>query len=163
MPSSIELGFFVRPDTLDFRDRMFRPSLVEVPSEVPLTRFGECKVPVLNQGKAWVCTGFALATVVHYLLRRRATHPDMTAVSPAMLFEMARRYDEYPDEHFQGSSARGAMKGWHLHGVCSEKLWPPSPRSASSTRSPTCTRAGFIPVAAVALRPAARSWARTRS
>ena len=124
MPSSIELGFFVRPDTLDFRDRMFRPSLVEVPSEVPLTRFAECKVPVLNQGKAWVCTGFALATVVHYLLRRRATHPDMTLVSPAMLFEMARRYDEYPDEHFQGSSARGAMKGWHLHGVCAEKLWP---------------------------------------
>ena len=124
MPPPIELGFFVRPDTLDFRDRMFRPSLVEVPSEVPLTRFTDCKVPVLNQGKAWVCTGFALATVVHYLLRRRTTHPDMTLVSPAMLFEMARRYDEYPEEHFQGSSARGAMKGWHLHGVCSEKLWP---------------------------------------
>ena len=27
-------------------------------------------------------------------------------------------------ENYEGSSARGAMKGWHKHGVCSEALWP---------------------------------------
>jgi len=40
-----------------------------------------------------------------------------------MLYEMARRYDEWPGEDYEGSSARGAMKGWHKHGVCAGTLW----------------------------------------
>jgi hypothetical protein len=36
---------------------------------------------------------------------------------------MARRYDEWPGVKYEGSSARGAMKGWHKHGVCAESLW----------------------------------------
>jgi len=40
-----------------------------------------------------------------------------------MLYEMARRYDEWPGERYEGSSARGAMKGWHKHGVCSKAHW----------------------------------------
>ena len=40
-----------------------------------------------------------------------------------MLYEMARRYDEWPGEDYYGSSARGAMKGWHKHGVCAESAW----------------------------------------
>lgn len=35
-----------------------------------------------------------------------------------MLYELARRYDEWPGEGYEGSSARGAMKGWVRHGVC---------------------------------------------
>ena len=34
-----------------------------------------------------------------------------------MLYEMARKYDEWPGEHYEGSSARGGMKGWMAHGV----------------------------------------------
>ena len=41
-----------------------------------------------------------------------------------MLYELARRYDEWPGENYAGSSARGAMKGWHKHGVCAETMWP---------------------------------------
>jgi hypothetical protein len=40
---------------------------------------------------------------------------------------MARRYDEWPGEDYDGSSARGAMKGWHKHGVCAWKAWPYDP------------------------------------
>jgi len=40
-----------------------------------------------------------------------------------MIYEMARRYDEWPGERYEGSSARGAMKGWHKHGVCSNVHW----------------------------------------
>ena len=40
-----------------------------------------------------------------------------------MLYEMAKRYDEWPGEDYDGSSARGAMKGWHKHGVCSDEHW----------------------------------------
>jgi hypothetical protein len=143
-----QLGFFVRPDSLDFRDRIFQPSLIEVPSEIPLAAYQQVNVPILNQlgpvsnhvevrerlrasatrarphSTAWACTGFALATVVHYLLRRRQTLPDLSEVSEAMLFEMARRYDDYTGENYLGSSARGAMRGWNLHGVCRRDLWP---------------------------------------
>jgi hypothetical protein len=41
-----------------------------------------------------------------------------------MLYEMAKRYDEWPGEQYSGSSARGAMKDWHKHGVCGDECWP---------------------------------------
>lgn len=116
--------FDVRRDTLDFRDRMFVPTLVEVPLRVPLADYRRWDVPVLDQGREGACTGYGLATVVHYLLRRRRVDSDTTRVSPRMLYEMARRYDEWPGERYEGSSPRGAMKGWHRHGVCAERLWP---------------------------------------
>jgi hypothetical protein len=75
-----------RPDTIDFRDRMYTPSLVEVPVERPLTAFLKTKVPVLNQGQEGSCTGFGLATVANYLLRTRALRPDTVGVSPRMLY-----------------------------------------------------------------------------
>ncbi len=49
--------------------------------------------------------------------------PEMLA-SPRMLYEMARRYDDWPGESYEGSTLRAAMKGWHHHGVCSQKNWP---------------------------------------
>jgi hypothetical protein len=81
------------------------------------------RAPILDQGTEGACTGFGLATVVHYLLRRRKVVSDKGEVSPRMLYNMARRYDEWPGERYSGSSARGAMKGWHKHGVCSRKHW----------------------------------------
>lgn len=113
----------VRPDTLDFRDRMFAPTLVEVPSIVDLKDYRKTGAPILDQGTEGACTGFGLATVVNYLLRMRKVVPDKTAVSPWMLYQLARRYDEWSGENYDGSSARGAMKGWHKHGVCTENLW----------------------------------------
>jgi pimeloyl-ACP methyl ester carboxylesterase len=112
-----------RPDTLDFRDRMFEPTLVEVPTSRPLDDYRAARVPILDQGQEGACTGFGLATVIHYLLRTRKVVPDRQNVSPWMIYEMARRYDEWPGEHYEGSSARGAMKGWHKHGVCSATHW----------------------------------------
>lgn len=119
--------FDARPDTLDFRDRMYEPTLVEVPVRMELSQYLERQAPVLQQGQEGACTGFGLATVANYLLRRRKLEPDMTEVSPRMFYEMARRYDEWPSEGYRGSSARGAMKGWHKHGVCSAKCWPYDP------------------------------------
>jgi hypothetical protein len=139
--------FDARPDTVDFRDRMYEPTLVEVPSELPLAAYLKLKVPVLDQGQEGACTGFGLATVANGLLRRRAVKPDRSAVSARMLYEMARRYDEWEGEDYDGSSARGAMKGWYKHGVCGDKAWPyvngtqrgaglTSQRSADAARRP---------------------------
>jgi hypothetical protein len=116
--------FSARPDSLDFRDRMFEPGLSDVPVRIDLEEYKKWKIPVWHQGRSWACTGFALATVVHYMLRRREINPDWTVVSPAMLFQMARRHDEYSGARYLGSSARGAMKGWYYHGVCAAELWP---------------------------------------
>ncbi|TKR33542.1 peptidase C1 [Luteimonas gilva] len=119
--------FDARPDTADFRDRMFEPTLVDVPTSVPLSRHLRLGVPVLDQGDDGACTAFALATVAHTLLRTRSSGPVRTQVSTRMLYDMARRYDEWRGESYSGSSCRGAMKGWHRHGVCSEKRWPYTP------------------------------------
>jgi predicted chitinase len=120
-----------RPDTLDFRDLMYTATLVEVPTHVPLGEYMDYGVPVLDQGSEGACTGFGLATVANYLLLRRRVVPDKVPVSARMFYELARRYDEWPGENYSGSSARGAMKGWHKHGVCSEKLFPYKPAKKS--------------------------------
>ncbi len=103
---------------------MFVPTLVEVPTCIPLSDYLAYEVPVLDQGREGACTGFGLATVANYLLLRRRVTPDPVPVSARMFYEMARRYDEWPGEAYSGSSARGAMKGWHKHGVCAECDWP---------------------------------------
>lgn len=112
-----------RRDTLDFRDRMYEPTLVEVPTRRDLEDYRTVNVPILDQGKEGACTGYGLATVVNYLLRTRTVQQPKAEVSPAMLYSLAKRYDEWSGEDYEGSSARGAMKGWHKHGVCSADLW----------------------------------------
>jgi C1A family cysteine protease len=128
----------VHPDPLDFRDRMYEPTLVEVPPAFRLEDYQQYQVPILDQGQEGACTGFGLATVVNYLLNsfKHANYRDHVPVSARMLYDMARRYDEWPGEKYEGSSARGAMKGWHKHGVCSAKLWPykvPPPKNDDLT------------------------------
>jgi hypothetical protein len=113
-----------RPDTADFRDSMFEPTLVEVPSHKPLSEHLKLRLPILDQGDEGACTAFGLAAVAHALLRRRNPRAKLAPVSTRMLYDMARRYDEWRGEKYSGSSCRGAMKGWHHHGVCSEKIWP---------------------------------------
>ncbi|MCB4811057.1 C1 family peptidase [Methylovorus menthalis] len=112
-----------RPDTTDFRDKMYIPTLVEVGQEIPLDNYRKSKTPVLDQGSEGACTGYALATVANYLLRRRTVSPDAIDVSPSMFYELAKRYDEWPGEDYSGSSARGAMKGWNKHGICSHAVY----------------------------------------
>ncbi|TKS53795.1 peptidase C1 [Luteimonas yindakuii] len=113
-----------RPDTADFRDRMFDPTLVDVPPTMPLDRHLKRRVPVLDQGGEGACTAFALVTVAHTLLRSRRPRPLATRLSPRMAYDMARRYDEWEGEDYAGSSCRGAMKGWHRHGLATEAVWP---------------------------------------
>ena len=126
-----------RPDRLDLRDFPYRPPLKNLPPEYPdaatlkrsFPRYASDKM-VLDQGKEGACTGFGLAAVVNFLRwsrvrlaagSRKAPPPK---VSPRMLYHLARFYDEWPGEDYDGSSCRGALKGWHRHGVCDDRLWP---------------------------------------
>jgi hypothetical protein len=128
------------PDTIDFRDHMFVPTLVEVPPELPLSVYKQRMrngLEILDQGEEGACTGFALSAVAHFLLwtgGRRGPRNAADRVSPWMLYEVARRYDEWPGEDYEGSSARGAMKGWHKHGVCALGYWKPGPEKKQDAR-----------------------------
>jgi len=112
----------VVPDRLDLRDRPYRPVIATAPT-TRLVASAADRLPVLDQGETSACTGFALANVVNYLLRKSKREPD-ASVSPFMLYSMARRYDEFPGAHAEvGSSLRGAMKGWYRHGASAQALW----------------------------------------
>lgn len=124
-----------RPDRLDLRDREFTPKVICLPERWPDDATIRKLVPqycksglVLDQGMEGACTGFGLACVINYLHWRIALETKQRAkpkpVSARMLYHLARFYDEWPGENYDGSSCRGALKAWHKHGVCSEELWP---------------------------------------
>jgi hypothetical protein len=106
------------PDRIDVRDWTYVPHLRSLPD-----RLINCDyVPkIFDQGREGACTGFALAAVINFHLARRNRK---RYASPRMLYELARRFDEWPGEDYEGSSARGAIKGWIAHGVCEESDWP---------------------------------------
>ncbi len=112
-----------RADAIDFRDIMYVATLVEVPLRRELDLYRQAQVPVLDQGAEGACTGFGLASVAHYLLGTRRDGADRGHVSAQMFYDMARRYDEWAGADYEGSSCRGAIKGWYKHGVCAEQLW----------------------------------------
>lgn len=127
--------FDARPDRLDLRDLPYRPPLRSLPpacpADVDVAKFIPSYVAqglVLDQGRQGACTGFGLACVANYLFWVRhvaaGTRTPFLPVSPRMLYELARRYDEWPGTDYEGSSCRGALKGWHKHGVCSAPVWP---------------------------------------
>jgi hypothetical protein len=109
-------------DPLDLRDVYYEPALGELPFAIDNRK--TCG-DVLDQGAEGACTGFGLAAVANYLLRNRSDREGAPPlVSPRMLYEMAKRHDEWEGEEYSGSSIRGAMKGWNKHGVCPKELWP---------------------------------------
>jgi len=127
--------FDARPDRLDFRDLPYRPPLASLAPRFPEDAVVRKLLPayaaagmILDQGTDGACTGFGLACVVNYLLWVRAgpstAKRRFPIVSARMLYELARRYDEWPGERYDGSSCRGALKGWQKHGVCADTLWP---------------------------------------
>lgn len=135
------------PDRVDLRDLPYRPPLIPLPDRWPPANEVAAHLEsywsdgmILDQGREGACTGYGLAACINFLLWSRwvkANRPPdgkPTRVSPKMLYELARLYDEWPGEDYEGSSCRGAMKGWHKHGVCAERLWPadgrPDPRWA---------------------------------
>ena len=139
---------FTRPDGVDFRDKMYIPTLVEVPVQRELKVYREVGAPILDQGEEGACTGFGLATVAHYLLLTRKDSRDPAPISPFMFYDMARRYDEWAGEDYEGSSCRGAIKGWYKHGVCKQALWSSSSNKIKALSEDVVTDAAARPLGA---------------
>jgi len=105
-------------DTPDTRDHLYEPALVKLaPERAPQVE----REQILDQGSEGACTGFALAAVINQLSERASR--DFHA-SARMLYEMAKLWDEWEGEDYDGSSLRGAIWGWKNNGVASEKAWP---------------------------------------
>ena len=131
-----ELTLDARPDRLDLRDLIYQAPLGNLPPVYPSPNHIRTLLPayvgtglILDQKAEGACTGFGLAAVVNYLRwleasRLSGTFSPIDRVSPRMLYHLARFYDEWEGEDYDGSSCRGALKGWHRHGVCREQLWP---------------------------------------
>jgi len=117
----------VNADVPDLHDRIYEPALIELPTR---TESPDVSIsPVLDQQQEGACTGFALASIITLLRnqreqRQRMVPPAEFRASPRMLYEMAKLHDEWPGENYEGSSIRGALKGFFHNGACSDRLAP---------------------------------------
>ena len=109
-----------RKDPPDIRDRYYEPALIQL--QLKLDNRANAKAKILDQDQEGACTGFGLAAVIDMLVAQQG-NPAFRA-SPRMLYEMAKKHDEWPGNRYQGSSCRGAIRGWKNMGVCGEQDWP---------------------------------------
>jgi hypothetical protein len=113
----------ILPDMPDLRDRIYIPHLRALqPAIYPRVAFS-----IRDQGEDSSCTGFSLAHVVDFLRFREVGPDSPQRVSARMLYEMAKRNDEWAGSAYEGSSVRGALKGFFRNGVCSEASAPDTP------------------------------------
>ncbi|TXL72866.1 hypothetical protein FHP25_24005 [Vineibacter terrae] len=107
----------------DIRDRIYHPHLRALhPGIYPRIAFS-----IRNQGNDSSCTGFALAHVVDVLRFKEIGADSPQRVSARMLYEIAKRNDEWAGTAYEGSSIRGALKGFFRNGVCSDATAPDLP------------------------------------
>jgi hypothetical protein len=107
----------VVPDVFDKRDLEYRPRLELLPNCVDARP--EAHSVLTQEGNS--CTGHAVAAMINTVLSKT---PEPIRASPYMLYRMARRYDEFEGDEDEGSSLRGALKGWYYHGVLPVQDWP---------------------------------------
>ena len=116
----------VLPDTTDLRDRIYEPALLDL--ALSMDPPDQNMSPIRDQGREGACTGFALASAITFMNRIRHHKLDPNAIppttSPRMLYEMAKINDEWPGENYEGSSIRGALKGFYNNGACSDDVAP---------------------------------------
>src|SRR5262249_10637177 len=113
----------ILPDMPDVRDRIYMPTLSALASAIrPKIAFS-----IRDQGRDSSCTGFSLAHVIDFLRYRKDGRGSRQRVSARMLYEMAKRNDEWSGSAYEGSSIRGAIKGFFRNGVCSETTAPDNP------------------------------------
>jgi len=108
------------PDPFDARDLEYRPRLQPLPAQLDVRPKEKTRYHVMTQ-QGDSCTGHAVAALINTVLAQQGRD---IRVSPYMLYAMARRYDDISGEADQGSSLRGALKGWYYHGVLPESAWP---------------------------------------
>ncbi|MDP2779274.1 C1 family peptidase [Devosia sp.] len=107
-------------DFPDIRDRFFEPPLIELAADLAAPP----ELVILDQGAEGACTGFATAAALNLLRQRQGALLAPEGASPRMIYEMAKLHDEWEGQGYEGSSVRGAIKGFFHNGVCREQDAP---------------------------------------
>ena len=181
--TGIDPGAGVRPDPPDDRDReypprpdpedrYFRPnelhlaevfgSEIDLPPSVGFETYKARADPTWNQ-RGLECTGFSLAAIADFHLRKDIDQKTWDAMSPAdraertvsrrMLYELAQEFDGRDYE--VGSTLRGALKGWNRYGVACDTAWPYAPGDEHGEQHGRLTLARVLDAAA---RPSGPYW-----
>lgn len=125
-------------DSVDLRDRIYRPSLLTLPSRsYPLFLDKDSvksSIRIRNQGTSDRCTGYAMASAID-IQRYFEAHETgenqglmendvIKPVSSRMLFEMGALVSAETSKPGEKSySIRSAIKGFYHNGVCLEDIW----------------------------------------
>lgn len=136
--SAPEIAASIEPDRPDARDLAYEPAdrRAPLPEQVGYQRYQDL-VGVTWHQRGLECTGFALAAIANYHFRRALDDPATPSVSRRMLYEIAQLHDG--EEFAEGSTLRGALKGWHHTGVARDELWPYDPDDEHGQRHGTLT------------------------
>jgi hypothetical protein len=106
------------PDRVDVRGCWYAPTLRPLPD---ILMNYDLVPEILDRGAEGACTGFDLAAVINFSLDQRRRKE---RVSPRIPYEMASRFNEWPGDGDEGSSAAGAMRRLARHSVCTRNDWP---------------------------------------
>jgi hypothetical protein len=126
-PWAPEIAASIEPDRPDARDVEYEPAdrSAPLPERVGYQRYQDL-VGVTWHQRGLECTGFALAAIANYRIRRALDDPATPSVSRRMLYEIAQLHDG--EEFVEGSTLRGALKGWHHTGVARRRAVALRPR-----------------------------------
>jgi hypothetical protein len=121
-----EIAAPIRPDATDTRDRWYERHFDPAALPFPVAPDDYRRYV----GETWhqrgeECTGFALAAIANHSRLRQFDDPALPSVSRRMLSEVAQLHDG--EEFQEGSTLRGAHKGWSRTGVARDDLWPYDP------------------------------------
>lgn len=83
--------------------------------------------PIGDTGPEGTTVGFGLAYAIQAALANDGRKE--VRVSPRGLYQLAKKYDEFPGEDYEGTSLSGALKAAKAAGVYLESDWPYAARS----------------------------------
>ncbi|HYN34414.1 MAG TPA: C1 family peptidase [Ilumatobacteraceae bacterium] len=140
---ALEIATNIVPDAPDERDYVWEPAddSVDVPDRVDPADYQRL-VGVTWHQRGEECTGFALAAIANYRIRRHHDDPELPSVSRRMLYESAQLHDN--EDFEEGSTARGALRGWRRTGVALDNLWPYDPDDEYGEKHGTLTLARLL-------------------
>lgn len=141
--AATEIAAPIVEDAHDDRDVLYEAQLgpADVPAQVTGDRYRQHADVTWHQ-RGEECTGFALAAIANYEFRRRLADPVLQSVSRRMLYEVGQIHDG--EDFDEGSTLRGALKGWRLTGVTLDELWPYDPGDEFGDRHGDLTLARLL-------------------
>ncbi len=97
----------ILPDMPDIRDRPYIPHLRPLHAGI----YPSIAFQVRDQGLDSSCTGYSLAHVIDFLRHRTTNAEPPQRASARMLYEMAKKNDEWAGSNYEGSSSARRDQG----------------------------------------------------